>query len=83
MSGADLSGADLLFANLSGANLTSADLSGANLTSADLSGANLTSANLFGAIGVPFGDLAIYAFTSCPDGTEATSPATCVFTPTL
>ena len=46
---ADLSGADLRWANLSGANLRGADLSGANLYGADLSGANLYGANLSGA----------------------------------
>ena len=42
LSGANLSGADLIDANLSGAYLSGADLSDANLSGADLSGANLT-----------------------------------------
>jgi hypothetical protein len=61
---ADLSGADLRWANLSGANLSEANLSGANLSEANLSradlkwadlseanlsGANLSEANLSGA----------------------------------
>ena len=47
--GADLSGANLRWANLSGADLSGANLSGANLRGADLSGANLSGANLRGA----------------------------------
>ena len=51
---ADLSGADLEYANLDGAdlrdaNLSSADLGGANLSGANLSGADLWYANLRGA----------------------------------
>jgi hypothetical protein len=46
---ANLSGADLSGANLSWADLSGADLSGANLSGAHLSGANLSGANLFGA----------------------------------
>ena len=49
LSGADLSGADLSGANLSRADLSGADLSRANLSGADLSGANLSGANLSGA----------------------------------
>ena len=45
-SGADLSGANLRWANLSGADLSGANLSGANLRWANLSGANLSGANL-------------------------------------
>ena len=48
--GADLSDADLFFANLSGADLIGANLSGANLTLANLSGADLNSATLIGVI---------------------------------
>ena len=53
-SGANLSGADLRYADLSGANLSGADLRyadlyGADLRDADLSGANLSGANLSGA----------------------------------
>jgi uncharacterized protein YjbI with pentapeptide repeats len=43
---ADLSDADLSYANLSDANLISANLSGANLSYADLISANLSDANL-------------------------------------
>ena len=43
---ANLSYADLRYANLSGADLSNANLSGANLRGADLSGANLSNANL-------------------------------------
>jgi hypothetical protein len=46
LSWANLSRADLSGANLSGANLSRADLSGANLSRADLSWANLSRANL-------------------------------------
>ena len=54
LSGANLSRADLYWANLSGANLSGAnlsraDLSRANLYGANLSGANLSRANLYGA----------------------------------
>ena len=45
-SAADLSRADLRWADLSGAYLSEADLSGANLSGADLSGADLSGANL-------------------------------------
>ena len=53
LSGADLSGANLRYANLrgadlSGANLRYANLSGANLRDANLSGADLSGANLRG-----------------------------------
>ncbi len=43
---ADLTGADLTGANLIEADLTGADLTRANLTGADLTGANLIRANL-------------------------------------
>ena len=46
LSGADLRYADLLYANLRGADLSYADLSGANLINADLIGANLRVINL-------------------------------------
>ena len=46
LSWADLSRADLSEANLSGADLSGADLSGANLSGADLSRADLSGANL-------------------------------------
>ena len=46
LSDADLSSADLRFANLSKADLSSADLRFANLSDADLSSANLRKANL-------------------------------------
>ena len=46
LSGADLRWADLRWANLSGADLSRADLSGANLSEADLSRADLSGANL-------------------------------------
>ena len=46
LSGADLSGANLIYADLSRANLSGADLSRANLIYADLSEANLREANL-------------------------------------
>ena len=49
LSWADLSRADLSWANLSGADLSRANLSGANLSGADLSRANLSGANLSGA----------------------------------
>ena len=49
LSGADLSGANLIGANLSRANLTDANLIGANLTDANLSGADLSRASLWGA----------------------------------
>ena len=49
LSGADLRWANLSGANLSGANLSGANLSRANLTWANLSGANLSRANLTGA----------------------------------
>ena len=49
LSGANLIGADLSWANLSGANLIGADLSEANLRGADLSGADLRGADLSGA----------------------------------
>ena len=49
LSGADLSYADLSGANLRGADLSYADLSGANLRGADLSYADLSDANLRGA----------------------------------
>jgi len=59
LSGANLSGANLLFvllvlADLTGANLADADLTGANLADADLTGANLEGANLDGVIGADF-----------------------------
>jgi uncharacterized protein YjbI with pentapeptide repeats len=44
--GGDLTGADLSYADLSNANLTNAILSNANLTGAILSNANLTGADL-------------------------------------
>jgi uncharacterized protein YjbI with pentapeptide repeats len=47
--GADLSGADLTFADLRGADLSGAALRGADLTDADLRGADLPRANLFQA----------------------------------
>jgi len=47
--GADLSRANLFWADLSGANLSGTDLFGADLSRADLTGANLTGANLSGA----------------------------------
>ena len=55
LSSADLSGADLRWADFSGVNFGGADLSGADLTSAqfggsNLSEANLTNANLWGAV---------------------------------
>ena len=46
LTGANLKWADLTGANLTRANLTWANLTGANLTWADLTGANLTRANL-------------------------------------
>ena len=49
LSWADLSRADLSWANLSWADLSRADLSWANLSGADLSRANLSGANLSGA----------------------------------
>ena len=49
---ADLSGADLMWADLSGANLRDADLSGADLMWADLRGADLSRADLSGAKGL-------------------------------
>jgi len=49
LSGANLSWADLFKANLPWANLSEANLSGANLFGANLSGANLFGANLSGA----------------------------------
>ncbi len=49
LSGADLSGADLRYADLSGAGLSGADLRYANLSGANLSGADLSGANLSGA----------------------------------
>jgi uncharacterized protein YjbI with pentapeptide repeats len=49
LSGADLSGANLIGADLSDGNLFSADLSDANLIGADLSRADLSDANLVGA----------------------------------
>ncbi|AFZ21509.1 pentapeptide repeat-containing protein [Allocoleopsis franciscana] len=49
LSGADLSGADLINADLINANLSGADLSGADLINADLSGADLINADLSGA----------------------------------
>lgn len=58
--GADLSNANLGWANLEGADLTGADLSDANLGGAKLDGADLTDANLAHArirTGVSRGDL--------------------------
>ena len=49
LSRADLSGANLPWADLSRADLSRADLSGANLSRADLSGADLSGADLSGA----------------------------------
>ena len=49
LSNADLSSANLRYANLSSANLSSANLSNANLSSANLSNANLIDANLSSA----------------------------------
>ncbi len=49
LSGADLSGADLMRADLSGSDLREADLIGADLVRADLSGAYLSGADLIGA----------------------------------
>ena len=49
LSGADLSEADLRWANLSGANLSGANLRWANLSGANLSGADLSKADLSGA----------------------------------
>ena len=81
LSGADLSlhwlrGIDLSGIPLTGTNLTGRDLTNALLAGADLAGANLTNANLNGATGNPTGgSTAVYANTTCPDGTTA-SPAT-------
>ena len=49
LTGANLTWADLIEANLSGADLTGANLTGANLYGANLTWANLTRANLNGA----------------------------------
>jgi hypothetical protein len=57
-----------------GANLTNAVLTGANLNNADLAGANLTGANLENAnIGGANFTSAIWANTTCPDGTKSNS----------
>ena len=62
---ADLSGADLRYANLSGANLSGADLSSANLRYADLSGANLrTTKNLDT---VSYNELTAMFALNCPE----------------
>ena len=66
LSGADLSGADLKFANLSGADLSGADLKFANLSYADLTGAilhraKLSFANLYGTI-LKKADLSLASF---------------------
>ena len=52
LSGANLKWANLSGANLSGANLKWANLSGANLSGANLKWANLSKANLSGANGI-------------------------------
>ena len=64
---ADLTNADLEYAYLTGADLTNADLQNANLTGANLSYAYLYNADLTGA------DLTgIYWYdTTCPDGTNS------------
>jgi hypothetical protein len=49
LSGVDLSGAEMEYANFSRSDLTGAMLAGANLTGADLSRADLSGANLSGA----------------------------------
>ncbi|HHQ0170889.1 TPA: pentapeptide repeat-containing protein, partial [Listeria innocua] len=46
LNGADLRGANLSYADLNGADLSDADLRGANLSYADLNGADLRGANL-------------------------------------
>ncbi|MCB1260808.1 MAG: pentapeptide repeat-containing protein [Acidimicrobiales bacterium] len=70
------SGADLKNARFANADLTSAKFPGANLNGVTFAGANLTNADLTGATGNPSGGTtAVYANTTCPDGTTA-SPAT-------
>ena len=71
---ADLSGADLRYANLSyvdlsGANLSGADLSGADLRHADLSGADLSGANLRHAdlSGVSYNEATSFFALQCPE----------------
>ncbi len=65
--GANLSGAVLNYANLNSATLSSASLAGASMFGADLAYADLTGADLSGAIL----DQAIWADTTCPDGTNS------------
>lgn len=75
LSSADLSGANLNFANLNSADLRAANLDGASLVSANLAYADLTGATLTGAVL----DKAIWASTTCPDGTKSDAHgATCV-----
>ena len=57
-----------------GANLTNAVLTGANLANADLANANLTGANLENAnVGGANFTSAVWANTTCPDGTNSNS----------
>ena len=62
-----------------GASLIDASLMGLNLSGIDFSHADLRGADLTGATGNPTGgSTAAYEATTCPDGTKATTPATCV-----
>ena len=71
---ADLSGADLSYANLRGATLSYANLCGTNLRGATLSYANLCGANLCGAIlsganlrGVKYNETTSFFALQCPE----------------
>jgi uncharacterized protein YjbI with pentapeptide repeats len=87
LSGADLSGADLLYADLSGAVLCGADLSDANLSGAvlrgadlsyaDLRDANLGGVNLSGAPVIENIHQKIYAAASAPNALRMESWHTC------
>jgi uncharacterized protein YjbI with pentapeptide repeats len=72
LQGADLAGADLSFALLNAADLTDANLQGARMVITGMEYTNLTGANLDG---VRFGGFppkdAIWADTTCPDGTNS------------
>lgn len=87
LAGLDLTGAHIENANLTGANLADASLTGAslydsNLTSANLAGSNLSNAGLEGAtvVGAVF-TRAIWANTTCPDGSNSNSHDNGCFSP--
>ena len=80
--GATLVGAKLSGINLSGGSFAGMDLTGVVCTGCTFASANLTNTNLTGVTGNPSGGwTAVYANTTCPDGTKApsaTGQTTCV-----